>query len=161
MKTSTAFWAGVAGAVMITLVTAIVRFVGIPMNMEMMVGSMLTGTISSSTWMLGLVIHLAMGGLFGLLYGALFERATHRAGIGMGLAFGAAHAVIVGLILGLMPIMHPAMPDLLPAPGAFAINLGLGATFLFIVLHLAYGAIVGGAYAPVTHPVQRPATATR
>jgi hypothetical protein len=155
MKTSRAFWAGVIGAILITFISAIGRAVGVPVNLEMILGSMVTGTFSPSTWLVGMILHLCIGGLLGLVYALGFERVTHQAGGAAGLLFGTVHTVVAGLALGVLPPIHPAMPEIVRAPGMFMSGYGAAAVLAFLALHLLFGAYLGAAYAPVVHPVAR------
>ena len=57
----------------------VLRTIGVTaMNLEMMLGSMLTSHVSVPTWTLGLVIHLCFAALFGLAYGAIMEGIQKR-----------------------------------------------------------------------------------
>jgi hypothetical protein len=102
---------------------------------------------------LGYVIHLVNGLLFSLIYAAVFA-ATGRAGWGFGLALGAVHGGFAGgpLLNVLLPAVHPRMgkawtdaseTPLLEPPGFLLRNYGSSTMALTLVLHLAYGAIVG------------------
>jgi len=160
MRVGLAFLAGViGGAVMIALV-AIARAAGITdLNFGILWGSMITNEATAGTWVLGTVIHLVVSGLIALIYAAVFE-AIRGSNWFTGLIGGAIHAVIGGLALTALPAIHPAIPDLLREPGAFAINYGSAAAALFVVGHLIYGVIVGGLYTPV-HTHKLPPSATR
>jgi hypothetical protein len=151
MKIGRAFLGGMIGALVMTAVAGILRLVGMPINLEMMQGSMLLGTVSPAAWVLGLVVHLIIGGVIGIVYAAIFEYAMHHASAGLGLAIGAVHAVISGIFLAFVPALHPLVPELLPAPGVFMLSLGALGVLLFVGLHLMYGAVVGGYYGPAVH----------
>jgi hypothetical protein len=49
----------------------------------------------------------------------------------------------------MMPMMHPLIPEMMPAPGTFMSNMGMMGVMAEIVLHVAYGAVVGAMYEPV------------
>jgi hypothetical protein len=147
MSTSRAIIAGVVGALAITLVTSLLRAMGMPINFEMMVGSMLTATIGLSTWLLGFLIHLFTGAIFGILYSAVFQRWTRRADATTGVGLGAVHALFSGLALGMLPAVHPLVPEQMAAPGIFLAQLGAGGVIVYIGLHLLFGAVVGAMYA--------------
>lgn len=149
MQVAKALFAGALGALMITILTAIARVLGMQINIEMMLGSMLSGALDAGSWLLGFVMHVIIGGVFGLIYAALFEYSLGRAGGGPGLAIGAVHAVIAGLLLGVIPTIHPMMPEWLSVPGFFFGSLGLLGVVTFVVLHLLFGALVGTLYRPV------------
>jgi len=159
MQTGKAFVAGVVGGAVMSALTAMARaLMGMPANLEMMLGTMVVQPPSAVAWTVGLAIHLVLSGLIALIYAWGFERVTHRAGWAVGAGFGVIHAIIGGLFMGMVPAMHPLIPEQMPAPGAFMSNVPMGPVALF-VLHIIYGAVVGAIYRPVEHPARRPAAA--
>jgi hypothetical protein len=153
MKYGQAFAAGVIGAIVMTIITIMARAMGMPANLEMMLGTMLGSPPSAMAWVMGLIIHLVAGGVFALIYAAGFEYWIHHASWLVGLGFGVIHTLFSGLVvLGMLPAIHPLVPEMMPAPGVFMVNLGTKGVVAFAVLHLIYGAIVGAMYGPVLHP---------
>jgi hypothetical protein len=126
---------------------------GMPVNLELLLGTVTGASPSTVTWIVGLIMHLIISGLIAPVYAVGFEYVVHRAGWLVGLALGIIHSLIGGAFLGLMPKMHPMVPEIMPAPGAFMSNLGMIGIVAFVVLHLIYGAIVGAAYGPVHRPI--------
>ncbi len=108
---------------------------------------------------MGFVMHLIISGLIALVYAAGFEYVTQRAGWAVGIAFSLIHIIIAGMVFGMIPMMHPLMPDQMPAPGVFMSNKGLMGVLAFAMLHMIYGAIVGGLYHPL-HARERVRTAS-
>lgn len=153
MKAGRAFGAGVVGGLVMTLMTAIARTMGMEVNMEMMEGTMLGIEPGAAAWTVGLMMHLIISGLIGLLYAVGFEKIAHRGGWLAGTGFSLIHIAIGGAVIGMMPMMHPMMPGVLDPPGAFMSNLGAMGIGAFIMLHLIYGAIVGGIYGRATAEV--------
>ena len=151
MKVGRAFAAGVMGALVMSFLIALARGLGMQVNLEMMLGTMLGGPPSLSKWVMGFVMHLIIGGLWALLYAAGFEYLTHHASWVIGLGFAMIHALIAGVFMGIMPAIHPLIPAMMPAPGAFMAHLGLMGVIAEFMLHLIYGAIVGAMYGPVLH----------
>ncbi len=152
MRAGLAFFAGVlGGAVMIALlITA--RIVGLTdLNIAVTLGSMITREVTATTWTLGFFMHLVISGLIALLYAAAFE-AIRRSTWWLGVGGGIVHTAIAGLVMLLFPAIHPIIPDVIAAPGAFAANYGAATVATFIVLHLIYGALVGGLYETVHKP---------
>ncbi len=151
MHTGRAFRAGVAGGAVMTGVTWMARTIlGMPMNLEMMEGTMLVQPPGGVAWAVGLAMHLVISGLIGLVYAWGFERVTHRAGWLVGAGFGVVHAVIAGIMMGMVPAIHPLIPGQMPAPGAFLSSVPMGPVALFM-LHVIYGAVVGAIYRPAEH----------
>lgn len=139
------FLAGIGGAAIMTILLAVMGAVNLPTySISMLLGSMLTFELGFGTWTLGFIIHLLLGGLFGLAYAALF-RGLKRTGAGTGMAVGAVHWVVAGIFMGILPVIHPLIPDLIFAPGLFALNLGLVPAIALLITHLIFGSVVGAA----------------
>ncbi len=153
MKYGKAFGAGVLGAAVMTVIMALARAMGMPANLEMMLGTMILQP-GTGAFLLGLVMHLTISGLIALIYTWGFENVTHRSSAGIGAGFGVIHGVIGGIFMGMMPMMHPLIPEVMPAPGAFMSNMGAMGVTAEMVLHVIYGMVVGAMYAP-THVAGR------
>ncbi|HEV8362471.1 MAG TPA: hypothetical protein VGQ52_03045 [Gemmatimonadaceae bacterium] len=161
MKVSKAIAAGIIGGLAMTVLAWLGRTAGIELNGEMMLGTMLGSAPGPGTWTMGLVMHLVLSALIALLYAVGFERLTHRAGAGAGLKLSILHIVIAGLFMAMIPALHPMIPEQMPAPGAFLLNMGPAIVTLFVVEHLMFGAIVGSVYGSVLHPTAPPAPVMR
>jgi hypothetical protein len=143
-----AFGIGMAGAAVMSVVLALLRALDLTeLNLEMMLGAMLTQDVSALTWLLGLAMHLVAGGVFALIYAVLFEL-QGKASAGRGVGIAAIHTLFSGLLMAGLAAIHPAVPEhpALPAPGFLAVGYGLLTAIGFVALHLLYGAIVGAAY---------------
>jgi len=151
MKAGKAFVAGmVGGAVMSVLMWMARTMMGMPANLEMMLGTMVTDP-GTTAWMIGFVTHLMISGAIALIYAWAFEHVTHRAGWLVGAGFGVVHAIIAGMVMGMMPMIHPRMPNPVMPPGAFMSHLGTMGVVAEFMLHLIYGAVVGAMYGAVIH----------
>ncbi len=148
MKTGKALIAGMAGGVAMTVLGWLVRRLGLEMNAEMMLGTMVSSP-GLTAWLIGLMMHLVLSALIALAYAWGFEHVTHRAGAAVGLGFAVIHVVIAGMVMAMIPGMHPMIPEQMPPPGAFMANMGGTFVAFFVVEHLLYGAIVGAIYGPV------------
>jgi hypothetical protein len=147
MAYGSALWAGVVGALALTILTAVGRGLGLPIDFELLLGTLVGLPPGAGAWLLGLLIHLLDGAAFGLLYAWGFH-ALGRRGIAVGVAFGLVHAVVAGLVIGGLPAIHPLVPTKIPAPGPFLANFGRAGVAAGFGLHLVYGVIVGALYAP-------------
>jgi hypothetical protein len=156
MKVFKALFAGVVAGLAMTGLGWLARAVGLELNAEMMLGTMLGYAPGENTWLIGLGLHLAISAVIALLYAAAFEVVAHRAGAAAGFSFSIVHVLIAGLFMALMPALHPMIPEQMPAPGAFLVNMGAPNVMLFIVEHLMYGTLVGALYGTVLHPRARP-----
>jgi hypothetical protein len=155
--------AGFLGAVVMTVFMIVLRTLGLTsMNLEAMLGSMVTSIPDFGSWGLGFLIHLIAGGLFGIVYGFLME-SLRRTGWSVGVGIAVVHTVLSGLAMPLIGAMHPLVrTGQMPAPGMFASALGGTGVVLFIALHLLFGAIVGKYYVALSKtPKSRPAESPR
>jgi hypothetical protein len=123
------------------------------MDIPLLLGTVFTEQRRRAT-LVGYGLHFLNGLAFALIYLAIFE-AVGRAGWLFGLALGAVHAAFVGgvVVNVLLPVVHPRMgtpwsdakeTPLLEPPGFMLFNYGRSTALVTVLLHLAYGAIVGG-----------------
>lgn len=154
MDKKKAFVIGMLGSTVMTLVMALARGMDLNVNISMMLGTMFGIQPGTGAWLLGFVVHLIMGGLFALIYSAGFEYRIHHAGIRTGMGYAVIHAFIAGFFLGFLPALHPLMPQSVAAPGFYMANLGWAGPVGFFLIHLIFGAVVGGMYHPVHQDVQ-------
>lgn len=152
MKSGKAFLAGVIGGLVMTILFAVGRAMGLKANAEMMLGTMFGAEPGSGTWILGLFIHLMLSGLIALAYAVGFEYVAHRSGWLTGVGFSLIHIVIAGIVMATIPAIHPMIPEKMPPPGAFMAAMGPVYAFAFVLEHLVYGGVVGALYGPVLHP---------
>lgn len=151
MNAQRAFVAGVTGGAVMSLLLVMARTVmGMPANLELMLGAMFVDP-STTAWMIGVVMHLMISGVIALAYAWGFENVTHRAGWLVGVGFSLIHVVIAGVAMGMIPMMHPRMPNPMSPPGAFMSNLGTMGIVAEVMLHVIYGAVVGAMYGAVIH----------
>ena len=148
MKVGKAVSAGLAGGGAMTALAWLVRQMGIDMNAEMMLGTMVSSP-GSAAWLIGFVMHMMLSVAIAFIYAWGFERVTHRAGAVVGLGFAVIHVILAGMVMGIIPAMHPMIPEQMPAPGAFMANMGTTFVALFVIEHLMFGTIVGAMYGPV------------
>lgn len=116
-----------------------------PLNLEMGIGSLVTGHLEPGSWYLGLLLHLAVSATFGVVYAFLFE-GFRRTGGGVGASIGLVHGLLSGIAMAFLPLAHPLMPEQMPSPGAFALRAGPVAATGYLFLHVMFGAIQGRIY---------------
>jgi hypothetical protein len=133
----------VLGALLVSMLTAAGRALGVEVGFEAMLGSMVTGMLGPASWLIGFAMHLLAGGVFGVVYATVLCRAGTVVDAGAGAAVGISHSLVAGLALLGAPAVHPAMPQPIPAPGAFMAAVGWPEVAMFVVAHLAYGVMVG------------------
>ena len=148
MKVGKALIAGLVGGAAMTTLAWFVRRMGIDMNAEMMLGTMVSSP-GTAAWLIGFAMHMMLSAVIALIYALGFERVTHRAGAVVGLGFAVIHVILAGMVMGMIPAIHPMIPEQMPAPGAFMANMGTTFLALFVIEHLMFGTIVGAMYGPV------------
>ena len=138
MNTRSAFIAGVVAAAIASGVMLLLRLVGLPLDVLTRMG----GVIGLSTWVVGLVLYLLVGGIVALIYAAVFEWVLSQGGVGAGLVLGAFNAIIAGFI------WSPGSD-----PGRFWEHFGVAGIAALFLVHFVYGGIVGGMYRANHTPV--------
>jgi len=145
---------GAVGMVVLSSGLRIAQAVGwTRMDIPLLLGTAFTDNRSRAS-ALGYVIHFVNGLLFALVYYAIFW-AVDQAGWAFGAALGLVHAAFAGgaLVTVLLPVMHPRMgtpwsdaeeTPILEPPGFLLVNYGRRTALATLLLHIAYGAIVGG-----------------
>lgn len=149
MRSGRAIVFGVLGAAAISVMSVGLRAAGLPIRLELLLGT-LTGLQPGPTaFVVGLAMHLAIGGLFGVLYGWLFERVWDHGGAATGAILAVLHSALIGMAVGLTPQFHPLVPEQIRDPGPYFANTGVAGVISFFVIHILYGAIVGAGYGHV------------
>jgi hypothetical protein len=145
---------GAVGTVVLTSGLRIAQAAGwTRMDIPLLLGTIFTDNRSRAS-LFGYVIHFVNGLLFSLVYYAIF-RAVDHAGWLFGAALGLVHAGLAGgaLVTVLLPVVHPRMgtpwsdaeeTPILEPPGFLLVNYGRRTAITTLLLHIVYGAIVGG-----------------
>lgn len=145
---------GLVGTVVLTSGLRIAQELGwTRMDIPLLLGTIFTDDRSRAS-VFGYVLHFFNGLVFALVYYGIF-RAVDHAGWGFGAALGVVHAAFSGgaLVTILLPAIHPRMgtpwsdaeeTPLLEPPGFMLVNYGRRTALWTLVVHIAYGAIVGG-----------------
>ena len=138
---------GLGGALVTSAVLFVARVLNLTeLNPGLINGTLITANASTAAWTLGFGIHLLAGLLFALVYLAIFMR-LGRWGWGIGAIIGLLHGLLSGTVMAVLPRFHPLMDtgaaSPIPAPGFVGIHYGSITAILFVLLHIAFGAIVG------------------
>jgi len=149
MRIMRATLCGVLGAGAISAASVLLRAVGIPIQLELILGTAFGLAPGTAAFALGLAMHLAIGGAFGLLYAWLFETVWLHGGASTGMILAVLHGSLVGMVVGFTPRFHPLIPAQIPDPGAYFASLGTVGVVSFFAIHVLYGAIVGAGYGHV------------
>ena len=145
---------GLVGTLVLTTGLRVAQELGLTrMDIPLLLGTAFTDQRGVAS-VIGYGIHFANGLVFSLVYWAVFA-AVDQAGWVFGLVLGALHGAFAGgaLVNVVLPAVHPRMgtpltdsedTPLLEPPGFMLVNYGRWTAGVTFVLHLAYGAIVGG-----------------
>ncbi len=155
-----AFYSGTIAGLATSLARGVGRSAGITsLNVELLLGSMLTQDLSPLSGAIGFALYLLIAGGIACLYAVGFAHVMQRASWAVGLLFALVHLGLAGLFMDALGDLHPLLvrPPLplldghLLAPGLFAANFGTTTMIGFFVLHFMYGGIIGAMYqkAPV------------
>jgi hypothetical protein len=166
------FWpalvAGFVGGAVMSVLIAMMRKAGkTEMDMALIEGSMLSGDRDKAK-VIGAFLHLVVFSalIIGSIYAWLFDVSGVSEGNAwwVGALYGIAHGIIGGLVMGMIPAMHPRMRGgiesdqveqvggpldgslLLKPPGMFARNYGSATPPGVLMVHVAYGLVVGLVY---------------
>ncbi len=148
MKLTRAVLAGIGGAIVMSLAMLILRLAGVHVSLEYLLGSTVTTSGGAEQWIVGFLIHLAVGAFAGVCYAIVFEWAVQRSGPWVGLGLGFCHGLFGGLLMSSISEMNPLeFSSRIVSPGPFLENLPLG-PFIFVLLHILFGVCVGVLYGP-------------
>jgi hypothetical protein len=151
------FWGAMAGGLVGTLVLTTCLRAGSEFGLTRMDLPFLLGTAFSAdrtrAKAIGYGLHFVAGQAFAAMYYAVFV-AIGESSWWWGGAFGLVHGMFVAtaLVGTLLPLVHPRMgtPDtgadsspLLEPPGFLLLNYGPSTPLVTLLVHAAYGAIVG------------------
>jgi hypothetical protein len=145
---------GVVGTIVLTSGLRVAQAAGwTRMDIPLLLGTIFSDNRSRAS-VIGYVIHFVNGLLFALGYYGVFKAVGHAGWI-FGAVLGVVHAALSGgaLVTVLLPAVHPRMGTLwsdaeetpiLEPPGFMLVNYGRRTAWWTLVVHIAYGAIVGG-----------------
>jgi hypothetical protein len=151
-------WGAVAGGFVGTLVLTTGLRAASELRLTRMDIPFLLGTAFSRDRVraeaIGYGLHFVAGQGFAFIYYGVFL-AIEESGVLLGALFGLLHALFAGtaLVNILLPVIHPRMGSphtaadatpLLEPPGFLMLNYGRSTPVVTVVVHVIYGAIVGG-----------------
>jgi hypothetical protein len=151
------FWGAMAGGFVGTLVLTTCLRAGSELGLTRMDLPFLLGTAFSAdrtrAKAIGYGLHFVAGQAFAAIYFAVFL-AIDESSWWLGAAFGLIHGLFAAtaLVSTLLPLVHPRMgtldtgadsSPLLEPPGFLLLNYGRSTPLVTLMVHAAYGAIVG------------------
>jgi hypothetical protein len=150
--TARAVFAGVAGALVMSIVSLAFAQWGAAVNLEKLLGALLGfAPDSQSGFGAGFVLHMMLGGWFAVLYAEGFGRVS-AGGWSMGAAFSIVHILVAGFLIAPMALFVSPAPSGAEYPAMFMAHQGLAGVCTFMLLHLTYGAVVGWVFEALGTP---------
>jgi len=146
MNYGRAMLGGATGAVAVTFYNLILRYLGMHIDIEMILGTIFGGMPGISHWWIGFGIHVIVGMSFGIIYAFFFELGTRKTGWIAGLKIALPHTIIAGFLYGFIPVINPIVPRYLPAPGYFMAHDGVPYIAAFAGMYFLFGLIMGITY---------------
>lgn len=162
MRTRRAMFAGLAGALAMSASMAVLRVAGVHTDLEGILGSLVLPNAGAGRWLVGFLVHLALGAVVACLYAACFEFAVQRAGKWVGAGIGLSHGLLAGLCMSGIAEMNPLIVSVHSSTGAFFQNISpavVAGPMLFMLLHVLFGVVVGAVYGETlekTHVLSEP-----
>ncbi|SFH36399.1 hypothetical protein [Pontibacter chinhatensis] len=152
MPTSDLFLWGFAATLILTILMAASRPLGLTrMDLPFLLGTFFTPNRNKAP-LLGFAVHLVMGWLFAFIYAAAFE-SSQLSTWWFGMAVGFVHGAFVLTVgLQLLTTLHPRVANSyqgptptrqLEPPGFLALNYGRGTPLVTLLGHLVYGGVLG------------------
>ncbi|MBA2663213.1 MAG: hypothetical protein H0U74_13050 [Bradymonadaceae bacterium] len=153
---SQAILAGFVATALMTIAMYAGKIMGLSMDMPRAIGLMFVDeTHPTAVYGVGMVLHFAIGCLFGVVYALIFHLIGAGTAIGAtagaGIVIGIIHGLGLGAALGVIPAVHPRMGvgELIEPPGFFGRNYGMSMPLGIVVLHVIFGGVLGVVYGSV------------
>ena len=149
-----AILAGLVGALAMLVVIYGGKAMGMTeMDLLKTLGTMVAPkSTGNSAYMIGLMMHLMMGAVFGIVHAAVltgFDPSSNGAAVGLGVVIGAVHGMIVTAMMPPMLTMaHPLVRSgEMPQPGNLMTGLGKMTPMGMVMAHIVFGVVTGAIYA--------------
>jgi len=145
MNVLNAVISGFIATLVFSIVLSMAPKMGLP---KMDIVSLLGSMFGKNNPMLGWMMHLMMGVVFGLIYATLWSLGIGNATWLYGLIFGGVHWLIVGVLMGMIPMMHSGIKSgAVQAPGMWMTKNGGWMAFIGgLIGHITFGIAFGLVY---------------
>ncbi len=101
----------------------------------------------AGAYVAGFLFHQVLAAAIALIYAGFFNAIGAGDNLWLwGLVGGAIHYALAGVVVGMLPAIHPAIPERIPAQGAYYKNYGPLDVATFLAGHLTFGLLVGILY---------------
>ncbi|GAB6069659.1 hypothetical protein JCM30760_07560 [Thiomicrorhabdus hydrogeniphila] len=127
---------GILAGIIATIVLSIMMVIKAKMQVmpELNIIAMLSQQMDGSMQM-GWIMHFVIGAGYGVLMALLFNKIPFNCGLKKGMVLG---------LLGWLMMMVVIMPMM--GQGLFAVNMGMMAPVMTLILHLIFGMVLGASY---------------
>lgn len=139
----TGAFAGLIGAVILTLLIYLLKSMGYSIDLPYLLGSRFIDiNNTSSVYSLGVILHLLIGAGWGILYVFMISAMAVTPNWPIGILWGFGHGIFIGVLMGILSENHPHIGEgkAISNPGILGRKWGVAIPYLFLALHVIYGA---------------------
>lgn len=139
----TGAFAGLIGAVILTLLIYFLKSMGYSIDLPYLLGSRFIDiNNTSSVYSLGVILHLLIGAGWGILYVFMISAMAVTPNWPIGILWGFGHGIFIGVLMGILSENHPHIGEgkAISNPGILGRKWGVAIPYLFLALHVIYGA---------------------
>lgn len=136
-------YAGLVGAIILTLLIYLLKSLGYKLDIPYLLGSRFIDINNTSgVYTLGIVLHLLIGAGWGMLYVFMISAMAVTPNWPIGILWGFGHGIFVGVLMGILSENHPHIGEgrAINNPGILGRKWGTAIPYLFLALHVIYGA---------------------
>lgn len=136
-------FAGLAGAVLMTLLIYLLKAAGYSIDIPYLLGSrFLNIENTSGVYSLGIILHLLAGAAWGILYVFMITAMAVTPNWPIGILWGFGHGIFIGVLMGILSENHPYIGEGKPIknPGILGRKWSDAIPYFFLALHVIFGA---------------------
>lgn len=136
-------YAGFLGAIILTLLIYLLKSLGYKLDIPYLLGSRFIDINNTSgVYMLGIILHLIIGAGWGILYVFMISAMAVTPNWPIGILWGFGHGIFIGVLMGILSENHPHIGEgkAINNPGILGTKWGDAIPYLFLALHIIYGA---------------------
>ena len=135
--------AGFIGAILLTLLIYLFKGLGYTIDIPYLLGSrFLNIENTSGIYTLGIILHLVIGAFWGALYVFMITAMAVTPNWPIGILWGFGHGIFIGVLMGILAENHPHIGEgkAIKNPGILGRKWGVSIPYLFLALHIIFGA---------------------
>lgn len=149
----TGAYAGLIGAAILTLLIYLLKPLSYSIDIPYLLGSRFIDIENTSgVYSLGIILHLLIGAGWGILYVFMITAMAVTPNWPIGILWGFGHGIFVGVLMGILSENHPHIGEgkTINSPGILGRKWGVAIPYLFLALHIIYGASAMAIYHQMT-----------